>query len=125
MCPISYAIAGSWIDWYFKPMSCLAKCLCWVWLLIFSPIMCVSGLCKQNNSEEAIKMLASMEELGCRPDLTTYNTILGARCGSGELNLARKMLKNMKFIGVKLNSQTYEVLIVACHDSHEIDEACL
>ena len=88
---------------------------------IFTYNVYVSGTCKQNNSEEAIKMLASMEELGCRPDLTTYSTILGARCGSGELNLARKMHKNMKFIGVKLNSLTYEVLIVACH---EIDEGC-
>ncbi|KAF8397164.1 hypothetical protein HHK36_016071 [Tetracentron sinense] len=40
----------------------------------------MNGLCKQNNVEARFKILACMEELGCKPVVVNYNRFSGALC---------------------------------------------
>ncbi|WOG95564.1 hypothetical protein DCAR_0414889 [Daucus carota subsp. sativus] len=36
----------------------------------------IDGLCKSSNTSVALKLLRKMEEIGCKPDAITYNSII-------------------------------------------------
>ena len=59
----------------------------------------INGLCKQNNVAEALQIVASMEELGCKPNVVTYNTLLGALSVAGDFVKARELMKEMGWKG--------------------------
>ncbi|CAI9097200.1 OLC1v1033573C1 [Oldenlandia corymbosa var. corymbosa] len=82
---------------------------------IFSFNAKIRSLCERNNLAEAVKMLDCMEEVGGgRPDLNTYNIILGACCRNGELILGRSIVSKMEKNGVKLhkNSHIYQDMMI-------------
>uniref|UniRef100_A0A7N2M6A1 Pentatricopeptide repeat-containing protein n=1 Tax=Quercus lobata TaxID=97700 RepID=A0A7N2M6A1_QUELO len=66
----------------------------------------VYGLYEQNSVEAGIMMIVSMEELGCKPDMITCNTILDALCKAGELSRMRELVRNMIDKGVEFNFWT-------------------
>ncbi|KAK9986239.1 hypothetical protein SO802_031190 [Lithocarpus litseifolius] len=60
----------------------------------------IYGLCKQ--MEAVIKVIGSMEELGCKLNMITYNTLLDAFSKAGELSRTRTLVRDMgkkKIIG--------------------------
>ncbi|KAK9986241.1 hypothetical protein SO802_031192 [Lithocarpus litseifolius] len=52
-----------------------------------------------------------MEELGCKPDMITCNTILDALCKAGELSRIRELVRNMIDKGVEFNFRTYRIML--------------
>ena len=73
--------------------------------------MYVYGLYEQNSVEAGIMMIGSVEELGCKPDMITCNTILDALCKAGELSRMRQLVRNMIDKGVEFNFQTYRIML--------------
>ena len=71
----------------------------------------VYGLYEQNSVEAGIMMIISMEELGCKPDMITCNTILDALCKAGELSRMRELVRNMIDKGVEFNFRTYRIML--------------
>ncbi|KAK7851733.1 pentatricopeptide repeat-containing protein [Quercus suber] len=71
----------------------------------------VYGLYEQNSVEAGIKMIGSMEELGCKPNMITCNTILDALCKAGELSRMRELVRNMIDKGVEFNFRTYRIVL--------------
>jgi len=86
--------------------------------------MYINGLCKQNNVDEALKVVASMEELECRPNVVTCNTLLGALCVAGDLRKARGVMKEMGWKGVGLNLHSYRIMLDGLVGKGETGEAC-
>ena len=92
---------------------------------MFVLIMCVYGLCKQNSVEAGIKMIGSMEELGCKPNMITYNTLLDAFSKAGELSRTRKLVRDMGNKGVEFNFRTYRIMLKGLFGEGETMVACV
>nr|XP_016492335.1 PREDICTED: putative pentatricopeptide repeat-containing protein At2g02150 [Nicotiana tabacum] len=52
-----------------------------------------------------------MKNVGCFPDVVTYNTLINYFCRSGRMVLAFKNLHEMKKSGLKPNAVTYNTFI--------------
>ncbi|KAK3227444.1 hypothetical protein Dsin_007306 [Dipteronia sinensis] len=68
-------------------------------------------------------MVACMEELRCKPNTITYNTILLALCKVGEVSRSRELVREMRLQGIAPNLQTYNIMIGGVASAGEIAEA--
>ena len=78
--------------------------------VIFNPIL--KGVCYENRIHEAAAIVAlKMPQLGCVPDVITYNILIDGCCKQGEVKKAKEMLQFCISKGLKPNVVTYTTII--------------
>ena len=65
----------------------------------------------------------SMEHLGVRHDVISYNTLIGGHCLAGRTDEAAKLLDVMLSVGLKPNEWTYNTLLHGYCKARRIDDA--
>ncbi|KAL9690550.1 hypothetical protein QQ045_010952 [Rhodiola kirilowii] len=76
----------------------------------------ISSLCTVDEPAEAVKVLKSMDKVGCAPDSESYCTVIDAMCSFGKTNDAFRMMKEME-MNMKL------IPITETGDNEEIDSS--
>ncbi|CAN0892930.1 Pentatricopeptide repeat-containing protein At2g38420, mitochondrial, partial [Linum grandiflorum] len=87
-------------------------------------LVSAGGLCKQGKMEDGITIVESMQQLGCKPEVTTYNTLLAALCKDGDFSGARELMREMGKKGIRRNTETFEIMIELLSRCGKIGEAC-
>ncbi|XP_078175188.1 uncharacterized protein LOC144568692 [Carex rostrata] len=89
---------------------------------IFNPIL--KRLCYENRIGEAAAIVTQkMPQLGCIPDVETYNSLKDGFCKKGEIEKAEKMLHNIISKELQPNVVTYNNLIYGLCNIGEIEKA--
>ena len=72
---------------------------------------------------EAQDLFDLMVHMGVKPDVCTYNTLIGGYLFVGKMDEVRKLLDNMCSIGLKQDDFTYSILIDGYSKNGRIDDA--
>jgi pentatricopeptide repeat protein len=73
--------------------------------------------------QQALDVFALMKNVGCEPNIVTYNTLIDVYGKTGQSREALQVLETMRCTGVKPVLRTFNTLIIACNTCGNWQEA--
>ncbi|KAL4571250.1 hypothetical protein LXL04_018007 [Taraxacum kok-saghyz] len=83
----------------------------------------VNLLCKEGKLKKAKDFITTMESLGLKPNVVTYNTIINGYCIKNNLDGAKQIFNRMKAKGIQPDTYSYGSLITGMCKDERFNEA--